>query len=199
MGGSANMLHAKYWTICGAVVYGLAMAASAQPVGRFSGEPAVKMLPDGRNMELISAFSYIDPTGQTWNVPAGTKTDGASIPRILWLTYPPFTGKYRQAAVVHDYYCQLRSHPWKDTHKVFYDAMLTSGVAEKTAKIMYAAVYGFGPRWGTRSDKRAPAVERNPSPAAQTQVLRDLEAWIARDNPSAEDIERALDSGRVPK
>ena len=32
-----------------------------------------------------------------------------------------------------------------------------------------------------------------------TQALRDLEAWIARDNPSAEDIERALDSGRVPK
>ena len=93
-------------------------------------------------------------------MPAGAKTDGASIPRILWLTYPPFTGKYRQAAVVHDYYCQLRSRTWKDTHKVFYDAMRTSGVPEKTAKIMYGAVYGFGPRWGTRSEQRAPAAER---------------------------------------
>jgi hypothetical protein len=192
------MLHGKYGAICLAVVLGLTTAASAQTLGEYKGEAVLSMLPDGRNMQLLKPFSYVDPKGQTWNVPAGTKTDGASIPRILWLTYPPFTGKYRQAAVVHDYYCQLRSRTWKDTHKVFYDAMLTSGVPEKTAKIMYGAVYGFGPRWGTRSEQRAPAAERHPSPVAQTQLLRDLEAWIARDNPSAEDIEKALDAGRVP-
>ncbi len=192
------MLHAKYWTICAVVILGLTTAANAQADGRFSGDPAVKMLPDGRNMQLIDAFSYTDPKGQKWNVPAGTKTDGASIPRFLWVSYPPFTGKYRLAAVVHDYYCQKQSRGWKDTHKVFYDAMRTSGVPEKTAKIMYGAVYGFGPRWGTRSEQRGPAAERNPSPMAQTKVLRDLEAWITRDNPSAEDIEKALDAGRVP-
>jgi hypothetical protein len=192
------MLHGKYGAICLAVVLGLTTAASAQTLGEYKGEAVLSMLPDGRNMQLLKPFSYVDPKGQTWNVPAGTKTDGASIPRILWLTYPPFTGKYRQAAVVHDYYCQLRSRTWKDTHKVFYEAMLTSGVPEKTAKIMYGAVYGFGPRWGTRSEQRAPAAERHPSPVAQTQLLRDLEAWIARDNPSAEDIEKALDAGRVP-
>jgi len=192
------MLHGKYGAICLAVVLGLTTAASPQTLGEYKGEAVLSMLPDGRNMQLLKPFSYVDPKGQTWNVPAGTKTDGASIPRILWLTYPPFTGKYRQAAVVHDYYCQLRSRAWKDTHKVFYDAMLTSGVPEKTAKIMYGAVYGFGPRWGTRSEQRAPAAERHPSPVAQTQLLRDLEAWIARDNPSAEDIEKALDAGRVP-
>ena len=192
------MLHGKYGAICLAVVLGLTTAASAQTLGEYKGEAVLSMLPDGRNMQLLKPFSYVDPKGQTWSVPAGTKTDGASIPRILWLTYPPFTGKYRQAAVVHDYYCQLRSRTWKDTHKVFYEAMLTSGVPEKTAKIMYGAVYGFGPRWGTRSEQRAPAAERHPSPVAQTQLLRDLEAWIARDNPSAEDIEKALDAGRVP-
>jgi hypothetical protein len=192
------MLHGKYGAICLAVVLGLTTAASAQTLGEYKGEAVLSMLPDGRNMQLLKPFSYVDPKGQTWNVPAGTKTDGASIPRILWLTYPPFTGKYRQAAVVHDYYCQLRSRTWKDTHKVFYEAMLTSGVPEKTAKIMYGAVYGFGPRWGTRSEQRAPAAERHPSPVAQTHLLRDLEVWIARDNPSAEDIEKALDAGRVP-
>jgi len=45
-------------------------------------------------MELIDSFSYTDPKGQKWDVPAGTKTDGASIPRFLWVSYPPFTGKY---------------------------------------------------------------------------------------------------------
>ena len=192
------MLHAKCWTICAVVILGLTTAANAQVDGRFSGDPAVKMLGDGRNMQLIDAFSYTDPKGQKWDVPAGTKTDGASIPRFLWVSYPPFTGKYRLAAVVHDYYCQKQSRGWKDTHKVFYDAMRTSGVPDKTAKIMYGAVYGFGPRWGTRSEQRGPAAERNPSPMAQTKVMRDLEASITRDNPSAEDIERALDAGRVP-
>jgi Protein of unknown function (DUF1353) len=199
MKGSANMLHGKYWTICAAVIWGLTMPAHAQTDGRFSGDPAVKMLEDGRNMQLVDTFSYIDPKGQKWDVPAGAKTDGASIPRILWVSYPPFTGKYRLAAVVHDHYCQKQSRSWQETHKVFYDAMRTSGVPEKTAKVMYAAVYGFGPRWGTRSEKRGPAAERFPSAAKQTVLLRDLEAWISRDNPSPEDIENALDAGRVPK
>lgn len=193
------MLHAKYWTICVAVVLGLTAAANAQSEGRFSADPAVRMLADGRNMQLIDFFSYVDPMGQKWDVPAGTKTDGASIPRFLWVTYPPFTGKYRLAAVVHDHYCQLRSRGWKDTHRVFYDAMRTSGVPEKTAKVMYGAVYGFGPRWGTRSEQRGPAAERARSPVEQTKILRDLEAWISRENPSADDIEKALDGGRVPK
>ena len=38
------MLHVKYWTICVAVVLGLTAAASAETDGRFSGNPAVKML-----------------------------------------------------------------------------------------------------------------------------------------------------------
>lgn len=191
------MLRGTFLTICVAAFLGLAVAASAE--GRFTGEPALRMLPDGRNMQLIDAFSYVDPKGQTWSVPAGAKTDGASIPRILWVSYPPFTGKYRLAAVIHDHYCQKQSRPWQETHKVFYEAMRTSGVSEQTAKVMYAAVYGFGPRWGTRSEKRGPAAERNPSPAKQTEVLRGLETWIARDNPSPEDIEKVLDGGQMPK
>lgn len=35
-------------------------------------------------------------------VPAGTKTDLASIPRIFWRIFPP-TGRYNRAAVVHDF------------------------------------------------------------------------------------------------
>lgn len=197
------MLRGNTLAICLAVflglTLGLTMTAKAQTPGRYKGEAVMSLLPDGRNMQLLKPFSYIDPKGQTWSVPAGTKTDGASIPRVLWVTYPPFTGKYRLAAVIHDYYCQKQSRTWQDTHKVFYDAMRTADVPEKTAKLMYAAVYNWGPRWGTRSEQRGPGASKQPSPENQTQFMRDLETWIERDNPSPEEIERALDAGRVPK
>jgi hypothetical protein len=115
-------------------------AANAQePRGRFVGDIVAKLLPDGRNLKLVESFAYVDSDGQRWEVPAGAETDGASVPRAFWLAYPPFTGRYRQAAVVHDYYCQTRQRDWKLTHKVFYDAMRSSGVEEVTAKLRICA------------------------------------------------------------
>jgi len=43
--------------------------------------------------------------GGIWvKVPAGYKTDFASVPRGLWNLFPPW-GRYAPAAVVHDYLC----------------------------------------------------------------------------------------------
>jgi hypothetical protein len=67
---------------------------------------------------------------------------------MLWsLTGSPFSGKYRKAAVIHDYYCEERVRSWEATHKMFWEAMLAAGVGEKKAEIMYSAVYLHGPRW----------------------------------------------------
>jgi hypothetical protein len=56
-------------------------------------------------------------------------------------------GEYRDASIVHDWYCDLRSRSWKSVHRMFYEAMLASGVGLARAKIMYAGVYFGGPRW----------------------------------------------------
>jgi len=48
----------------------------------------------------------------------------------------PFTGRYREASVVHDYYCDTKSERWQDTHRVFYDGMRANGVDAATAKLM---------------------------------------------------------------
>src|SRR4051812_31635812 len=81
-------------------------------------------------------------------VPERTRVDGASIPQALWsIVGSPFTGKYVQASVIHDYYCDVRVRRWQHVHRIFYEAMLVSGVSETRAKIMYAAVYFAGPRW----------------------------------------------------
>lgn len=116
--------------------------------GRYEGNPAFEWLSDGRHMKLLNDFTYFDPADEAWPVPAGAQVDGASIPRLLWgIIGGPFAGSYRNASVIHDWYCDIRSRPWKKVHKMFYNAMLTSGVSELQAKVMFAGVYYKGPRW----------------------------------------------------
>jgi hypothetical protein len=115
---------------------------------RYIGRLAFTPLPDGVLMELLEEFGFLDRYGLRWMVPKGTWVDGASIPQPLWsIIGAPLTGKYRDASVIHDYYCDVRLRPWRDVHRVFYEAMIVSGVSIARAKIMYAAVYFAGPRW----------------------------------------------------
>jgi hypothetical protein len=117
-------------------------------LGRYDGEAEVRFLPTGRNVLLLRPFGYIDSEDERWDVPDGAIVDGASIPQVLWsLTKGPFEGQYRNASIVHDWYCDLRSRSWPKVHRMFYEAMLTSGVATKRALLMYAGVYWGGPRW----------------------------------------------------
>jgi hypothetical protein len=77
-----------------------------------------------------------------------TFAPGASIPKALWsFMGGPFEGKYRNGSIIHDFYCGKRHKPWKAVHRMFYDAILTSGVGMKKAQIMYTAVYWAGPKW----------------------------------------------------
>jgi hypothetical protein len=106
-------------------------------------------------MKLLQNMQYIDPTCVTWDAPKGSVVDGASIPRFAWsIIGGPFEGKYRNASVIHDVACDLKQKPWESVHEVFYNGMIASGVNSVTAKIMYAAVYHFGPRWPRISTAR---------------------------------------------
>jgi hypothetical protein len=116
--------------------------------GKFEGRTAITFLPDGRRVKTIEPFSFIDPRSLRWDVPAGAIVDGASIPRVLWtLIGGPWEGKYRDASVIHDWYCDLRSRSWESTHIAFYEAMCASNVPAKMAKLLYAGVQVGGPRW----------------------------------------------------
>ncbi|WP_405081992.1 DUF1353 domain-containing protein [Pectobacterium versatile] len=117
--------------------------------GHFTGlPPQTKWLGDGRSMQLVRPFGYVATNNREWNVPMDTIVDGASIPRVLWsLIGGPFEGLYRNASIVHDYFCVIRTHPWPDVHRMFHYAMLCSGVPSLKARIMFYAVYRFGPRW----------------------------------------------------
>jgi hypothetical protein len=181
----------------GVVAAGMSLAD--ENWGKFKGEVVAKFLRDGRNMRLEEPFAYVDPSGREWSVPAGSTTDGASVPQFFWVMFPPFTGKYRAAAVVHDYYCQTKARGWKETHEAFYNASRAAGVGEKVAKAMYGAVYSFGPRWGIGMAARGPGDGLYKSAKEQQQFFRDLDTWIKRDNPSLEEISKRLDSVGLPK
>ena len=123
-------------------------AGENQSWGYFSGTVVTEWLDDGCNMRLVKPFQYIDPSNEIWDAPAGSIVDGASIPKIAWpIIGGPFEGKYRKASVIHDVACVTQDRLWDQTHLAFYNAMRASGVNEILAKIMYGAVYHFGPRW----------------------------------------------------
>jgi len=162
---------------------GIQAALAETSFGHFVGSFVAEFGNDGRKVTLKEPFGYIDPAGLAWNVPDGYQTDGASVPAVLWALYPPFTGEYRSAAVIHDYYCDSKQRSWEDTHKVFYFAMRAANVAEKTAKVLYTAVYLFGPRWGpgTAPGQRNAAVKATAE--QQEDVVKELQALVDKENP----------------
>ncbi|CAJ0810702.1 MULTISPECIES: DUF1353 domain-containing protein [Ralstonia] len=121
---------------------------AADEFGHFEGELLVKFMDNGRDVRLLQPYSYIDPAQRRWTAPKGFVSDGASIPKWAWsFVGGPLDDKYRNAAVIHDVGCVERKQKWEIVHLTFYNAMRAAGVSESLAKVMYAAVYHFGPRW----------------------------------------------------
>jgi hypothetical protein len=169
-------------------------AAFAQKLGEFKGELILKALPDGRNMELISPFSYVDSHGVAWSVPSGTRVDGASIPSVFWgIIGAPYTGRYREASVIHDYFCSTKSRHWKAVHKVFLDGMLARGVDRVQAQLMYLAVYRFGPRWDFDVD----ACYCQGCPICANPILKRIGRYEPKYKPDDfEELRRKLKEGK---
>lgn len=157
-----------------------------------------------RKMKLIEDFSYIDPKGKEWTAKKGYETDGATIPPVFWpIIGGPFEDNYREAAVIHDWYCYKKTEPWRDVHRILYYASRAGGVSEIKAKIIYAAVRIGGPKWGGDSSKcysNCHAVVEGYSkdktgrlvyiPKLTSEDAKTISEWVKTENPSLEDIER---------
>ncbi|EAQ04891.1 hypothetical protein OB2597_06395 [Pseudooceanicola batsensis HTCC2597] len=168
---------------------------------------------------LAAELNFVDATGQLWVAPEGTLTDGASIPpAFVAVVGRPTSAPFAKAAAVHDSYCGVgnegttyfHTRPWRDTHRMFYEALRVGGTPERRAKTMYAAVYMGGPRWPfTRPDPLAgrevlstrlargridnPQLGHVPEEALQ-QALSDIVDVIAATNPSLPGIEALVDA-----
>lgn len=161
----------------------------AAPYGRFEGEVVTRWLEDGRRMELLQPFAYIAPDGLRWEAPQGSIVDGASIPRIAWSAIGgPFEGAYRKASVIHDVACHAKAQPWESVHEAFFNAMLAANVEPLRAKVMYAAVYYFGPRWPrvwTVAGVRNEDIQRQIEVETDWNTNEDVEISIRRDDSGA--------------
>lgn len=158
--------------------------------GRFLSEPHTVWLPDGRNMRLTEDFVFIDSRGQPWLAEKDTIVNGASIPRILWsIIGPPFTGKYRNASIVHDAECEKMRVPSADVHRMFYDACLAGGSSKAEAKMLYWAVANHGPQWHQVEEELKTA-----SPDGQATPTTILVPKATRPKPlSQDDLDWAME------
>jgi len=143
--------------------------------GRFDGSVQTEWLGDGRRMRLLADFRFYQPDSTEWLAPKDSIVDGASIPRVFWTFIGgPYEGKYRNASVVHDVACVVRTRPWKTVHRMFYLASRAGGVSALNAKVMYGAVYHFGPRWPAPTLPHRGSLSLPFSLSAQDSLIRSL-------------------------
>jgi hypothetical protein len=160
------------------------MVASALPIhaqqfGWYVGRVVTAWDENHRTMTLLEDFGYVDPSGVQWRAPAGSRIDGASIPRIAWsIVGGPYEEAYRNASVIHDVACVDKSRPWQQVHETFYYAMRASGVGALKAKLMYRAVYIGGPKWSLPGE----VMGGGPTPVlTEAQLREDAQAIEQRE------------------
>ncbi|MBB5699157.1 DUF1353 domain-containing protein [Sphingomonas yantingensis] len=166
---------------------GLPTALLAEAGAKYFEAPQTEWLPGSSRMRLLRDFRYRDPQGLMWTAKKGALVDGASIPRLAWtIAGSPYDPPYREASVIHDYYCDTMLRSWEATHRVFLDAMLTSGTEKVEAGSKWWAVHRAGPRWDdtyrwsglwpfrVRRPDRPPA---NPEPSPPPPTVEQAAAW----------------------
>lgn len=183
--------------------------------GQFKGQVKVLFVepksPTDRNVQLLEPFGYKDSKGVDWDVPAGYVSDGASIPWSLWgFIGGPYDGPYRDAAIIHDFYCDQKNRKWEDVHAMFLEAALKRGTAESTAQTMYAGILYGGPRWdapkltkgqmlpGPRlAQAEDPGLTKRKASEAEKQRFDELRKWIEETKPNAEQIKKKVEELRA--
>ena len=189
--------------VAGAVVY-YRLDVGGGYFGKFSGSPIVEFMPNEHDIKLKAPLSFVDFENRTWDVPEGYVSNGASIPRAFWsLMGGPLDGPYRDASIIHDYYCEKFTEPWPDeykrqwrnVHRAFYYGMRARGVPEIKAKTMYGAVYHFGPRWESEGN-RVRSVAAMPTTGGDINSDEMLIDYVEKNNPSLDQIEGYLKDNR---
>ncbi|MGZ8320691.1 MAG: DUF1353 domain-containing protein [Telluria sp.] len=155
--------------------------------GQFSGNPRTEWLSGDagdRGMRLVEPFWFVDPQGRRWDAPAGSATDGATIPRTLWAYVgSPYTGPYRRAAIVHDVAIRDPLVVRAEADAMFYHACLAGGCSARQAGLLYAGVC-LG-SWLEQSPAQADAA-RLPGELSPGELeVRALYTLIAADLRSA--------------
>jgi len=105
---------------------------------------------------VVRGFTYASPDGCVVRVGSGWETDGASVPRALWAIFPPMSGPYMEAAVLHDALYRAQPVSRKRADELFLEAMKALGVPAWKRWSIYGAVRAFGWRAWRENEKLTP-------------------------------------------
>ena len=113
----------------------------------FPDKPAVRPL-TGVDYELVQDFNFHVPTG-VWKVVVhvmpGFRTDGASIPRLLWFVFgSPYDPEIMAAAIAHDALYRGEIVPRKDADSIFREMMEKCGIKRWKRRRIWLGVRLFG-------------------------------------------------------
>lgn len=99
---------------------------------------------------LEQDFAYLSPAFGPITVPAGLRTDFASVPRLVWSYLSPEDPCILYGSIVHDFlYQQGGRLPLKrlnraEADEILREAMLASGARSTQAAVVYRALRLFG-------------------------------------------------------
>ena len=134
-------------------------------MSRFTEALVVTPLPDGKTWIILCEFGYEigeEGSGNVINVPMGTYTDFASIPRPLWAFIPKW-GKYGNAAVIHDWLYWDQPGSRKEADDIFLQGMDVLEVPKWKRRLIYYAVRWFGCfAWRNNQKKRGGSAAQVP-------------------------------------
>lgn len=117
----------------------------------FAAEPDISPADlECKRWRLRAPFSYLASVG-TITVPAGFESDGATVPRLAWVFYPP-SGALLLPALVHDLLYTLLAagtpHPLAPTRAaadaILRQAAIDVAIPPADAWVIWAAVRAFG-------------------------------------------------------
>src|SRR3990167_8670023 len=108
--------------------------------------PLITRYISAERKQLEADLVYLCSNGTTYTVPKGFYTDGASVPRPLWMLYPPFGEAYEAAAVLHDF-LYAKAEQFYGTDKghisraeadgIFYEAMKSLNYRTTGREVIY--------------------------------------------------------------
>lgn len=102
---------------------------------------------DNGKWELLEEFEYKIGSLQSNEViviDKGFITNFASVPRIFWSIYPPYSPEYGKAAVLHDGMYDAKLFSRRKCDAILKEAMGVLGASWVTRNIIWSAVRTFG-------------------------------------------------------
>ena len=106
---------------------------------------------DGQTViETMEPIVFADAAGQDWVIPVGFRSDGASVPRVLWrLLSPAIDPQTLWASLIHDYCYLYRITTRQMCDAAYRDQLIEDGYPAWKARLTYCGLRLFGgSHWG---------------------------------------------------